>query len=252
MSTLARDISKSADYYFRDNLRVVSRIFLLRHALSVANDSGVLAGQISGISLSKSGQEQAHTLVKRIGAMKFESVRVSPMQRCQETIAPWVASSYGSGIGQYLLDDQIIEMDYGNWSGKKLSRLSREKLWKQIQSSPSKVTFPGGEKFTAMQKRSFKTIQELGAGKKGSNHLVVSHGDVIKAIVASCLKMKLDDFQSLIIDPASLTVIDFDGDTARLIAYNDRTSAFTNFMQIPKSMKALLGGGAGPKTKRSK
>jgi probable phosphomutase (TIGR03848 family) len=252
MSTLARDISKSADYNFRDNLRVVSRIFLLRHALSVANDSGVLAGQISGISLSKSGEEQAHNLVERIGAVKFDSVRVSPMQRCQETIAPWVASSYGSGIGQYLLDDQVIEMDYGTWSGKKLSRLSREKLWKQIQSSPSKVTFPGGEKFTAMQKRSFRTIQELGEGKKGSNHLVVSHGDVIKAIVASCLKMKLDDFQSLIIDPASVTVIDFDGNTARLIAYNDKTSNFNKFMQSPKSMKALLGGGSGTKTKRSK
>jgi probable phosphomutase (TIGR03848 family) len=218
----------------------------------VANDSGVLAGQISGISLSKTGEEQAHKLVERIGAMKFESVRVSPMQRCQETIAPWVASSYGSGIGRYLLDDQIIEMDYGNWSGKKLSRLSRETLWKQIQSSPSKVTFPGGEKFTAMQKRSFKTMQELGEGKKGNNHLVVSHGDVIKAIVASCLKMKLDDFQSLVIDPASLTVVDFDGDTSRLIAYNDKTSEFTKFMQSSKSMKALLGGGAGPKTKRSK
>ena len=218
----------------------------------MANDSGVLAGQISGISLSKSGEEQAQNLVERIGAVKFDSVRVSPMQRCQETIAPWVASSYGSGIGQYLLDDQVIEMDYGTWSGKKLSKLSREKLWKQIQSSPSKVTFPGGEKFTAMQKRSFKTIQELGEGKKGSNHLVVSHGDVIKAIVASCLKMKLDEFQSLIIDPASVTVIDFDGNTARLIAYNDKTSEFKKFMQSPKSMKALLGGGSGTKTKRSK
>jgi broad specificity phosphatase PhoE len=103
-----------------------------------------------------------------------------------------------------------------------------------------------------MQKRSFMTIRELGATKKGSNHLVVSHGDVIKAIVASCLKMKLDDFQSLIIDPASVTVIDFDGSTSRLIAYNDKTSDFAQFMQSPKSMNALLGGGAGVKAKRSK
>jgi hypothetical protein len=62
--------------------------------------------------------------------------------------------------------------------------------------------------------------------------------------------MKLDNFQSLIIDPASVTVIDFDGDTARLIAYNDKTSEFSKFMQSPKSMKALLGGGAGAKVKK--
>ena len=251
MSTLARDKRKSADYYFHDSLRVVSRIFLLRHALSVANDSGVLAGQISGISLSKVGKEQANHLVERIGSVKFDSVRVSPMQRCQETIAPWVESPYGSGISEYLLDDQIIEMNYGTWSGKKLSKLSREKLWKDIQSRPSKVTFPGGEKFTSMQKRAFKTIEELGSAKKGSNHLIVSHGDVLKAIVATALKMKLDDFQSLIIDPASVTVLDFDSNTSRLIAYNDKSTGFSQFMQSPKSMKALLGGGAGANGKKS-
>ena len=252
MNTLARDIAKSADYNFRANLRVVSRIFLLRHALSVANDSGVLAGQISGISLSKSGKDQALTLVERIGPISFDSLRVSPMQRCQETIAPWVESDYGSGLGKYILDDQIIEMDYGTWSGKKLSKLSKEKLWRDIQTRPSKVTFPGGEKFTTMQKRASKTIEELGSAKKGTNHLLVSHGDVIKAIIASCLKMKLDDFQSLVIDPASVSVIDFDGQTARLIAYNDKTSQFSTFVQLPKSMKALLGGGAGARAKRRK
>ena len=244
MSTLARENGKSADYYFRDNLRVVSRIFLLRHALSVANDSGFLAGQISGISLSKAGEEQARNLVERIGSVKFDSLRVSPMQRCQETIAPWVESKYGSGIGQYLLDDQIIEMDYGTWSGKKLSKLSREKLWKDIQARPSKVTFPEGEKFTSMQKRSFKTIEELGGAKKGSSHLIVSHGDVIKAIIASCLKMKLDDFQSLVIDPASVTVIDFDGSKSRLLAFNDSHSPIAPMTSMENSTKALLGGGA--------
>ena len=230
----------------------MSRIFLLRHALSVANDSGVLAGQLPGISLSKSGREQALELVERIGAVTFDSLRVSPMQRCQETIAPWVQSRYGSGLSEYLLDDQIIEMDYGSWSGKKLAKLSREKLWRDIQNSPSKVTFPAGEKFTSMQKRSFKTMEELGRSKNGSNHLLVSHGDVIKAIIASSLKMKLDNFQSLIVDPASVTVIDFDGETARLIAYNDKTSDFARFMQSPKTMKALLGGGSGVKGKKSK
>jgi probable phosphomutase (TIGR03848 family) len=230
----------------------VSRIFLLRHAQSVANESGILAGQISGISLSKSGQQEASELVERIGAMKFDSIRVSPMQRCQETISPWVASSYGSGLGQYLLDDRIIEMDYGSWSGKKLSRLSREKLWKDIQKNPSKVTFPDGEKFTSMQKRAFETIKELGVAKKASNHLVVSHGDVIKSMIASVLKMKLDSFQSLIINPASLTVIDFDGDQARLIAYNDVKTPFKNFAQSPKSMKVLLGGGAGLKGRKNR
>lgn len=228
----------------------MSRIFLLRHAHSVANDAGILAGQLPGISLSAKGREQSLGLVERIGAVNFASVRVSPMQRCQETIDPWLLSKFGSGIDDYLLDDQIIEMDYGKWSGKKLSKLSKEKLWKEIQKNPSKVTFPDGEKFTSMQKRAIRSLDTVSQEKKSSNHLLVSHGDVIKAMIAHLLKMKLDNFQSLIVDPASITVIDFDGESARLIAYNDTSSTCEKFSQIPKSMKALLGGGAGGKSRR--
>jgi probable phosphomutase (TIGR03848 family) len=250
MRTLASEIWKGLHYYFRDSLRVVSRIFLLRHAHSVANDAGILAGQLPGVSLSEKGREQAKGLVDRIGAVNFASVRVSPMQRCQETIDPWLQSNFGSGIGDYLLDDQIIEMDYGKWSGKKLSKLSKEKLWSKIQNSPSKVTFPEGEKFTSMQKRAIQSLDSVAQEKKSSNHLLVSHGDVIKAMIAHLLKMKLDNFQSLIVDPASITVIDFDGESARLIAYNDTSSNCEKFAQAPKSMKALLGGGAGSKSRR--
>jgi broad specificity phosphatase PhoE len=174
------------------------------------------------------------------------------MQRCQETINPWLQSQYGSGIGEYLLDDQIIEMDYGKWSGKKLAKLSKEKLWKEIQSSPSKVRFPGGEMFTSMQKRAVKSLDFLAQEKKSTNHLLVSHGDVIKAMIAHLLKMKLDNFQSLVVDPASITIVDFDGQNARLIAYNDTSIKCENFAQAPKSMKALLGGGGGSKVRRSR
>jgi len=177
---------------------------------------------LPGISLSEKGREQALGLVDRIGAVNFASVRVSPMQRCQETIDPWLQSKFGSGIGDYLLDDQIIE----------------------------KVTFPQGEKFTSMQKRAIKSLESVAQEKKSTNHLLVSHGDVIKAMIAHILKMKLDNFQSLIVDPASITVIDFDGESARLIAYNDTSSNCEKFGQLPKSMKALLGGGAGSKSRR--
>ena len=73
-----------------------------------------------------------------------------------------------------------------------------------------------------------------------------------KAMIAHLLKMKLDNFQSLIVDPASITVIDFDGESARLIAYNDTSSKCEKFAQAPKSMKALLGGGSGSKSRRAR
>jgi broad specificity phosphatase PhoE len=68
---------------------------------------------------------------------------------------------------------------------------------------------------------------------------------VIKAIVASLLKMKLDDFQSLVIDPASITILEFDGKSARLIAFNDQLTPLAGALSSSRPKKVLLGGGAG-------
>ena len=222
----------------------MARLVFIRHAHSTANDAGILSGQLPGISLSKKGKKQAQELVERLGASSFDSIRVSPMQRCEETIAPWINSRYSRGMKSYQIDESLIEMNYGTWSGRKLSSLSREKLWKEIQERPSTVQFPQGERMKAMQKRALMSIFDALEEKKNGTHLFVSHGDVLKALVASLLKMKLDDFQSLVIDPASVTVIDFDGSKSRLLAFNDSHSPIAPMTSMEKSTKALLGGGA--------
>jgi probable phosphomutase (TIGR03848 family) len=222
----------------------VARLVFIRHAHSTANDAGILSGQLPGVSLSKKGVKQAQGLVERIGASTFDSVRVSPLQRCEETITPWLNSKFSFGLKNYQVDDALIEMNYGTWSGRKLSSLSREKLWKEIQSRPSTVQFPEGERMRSMQKRALASVSAALAEKKSGTHLFVSHGDVLKALVASLLKIKLDDFQSLVIDPASVTVIDFDGTKSRLLAFNDSHSPLAPLTAMEKSTEALLGGGS--------
>lgn len=222
----------------------MARLVFIRHAHSTANDAGILSGQLPGVSLSKKGMKQAEGLVERIGATAFDSARVSPLQRCEETIAPWLNSRYSKSLKSYQIEDALIEMDYGSWSGRKLSSLSREKMWKQIQSRPSTVQFPDGERMRSMQKRALSSVSDAISQKKNGTHLFVSHGDVLKAIVASLLKIKLDDFQSLVIDPASITVIDFDGSKSRLLAFNDSHSPLAPMTTMEKSTKVLLGGGS--------
>ena len=222
----------------------MARLVFIRHAHSTANDAGILSGQLPGVSLSKKGLKQAEDLVERIGASAFDSARVSPLQRCEETIAPWLNSRYSKGLKSYQIEDALIEMDYGSWSGRKLSSLSREKMWKEIQNRPSTVQFPDGERMRSMQKRALSSVSDAINQKKNGTHLFVSHGDVLKAIVASLLKIKLDDFQSLVIDPASITVIDFDGSKSRLLAFNDSHSPLAPMTTMEKSTKALLGGGS--------
>ena len=230
----------------------MARIILLRHAHSIANESGILAGQLPGISLSKKGAQQAVDLVERIGKVSFDSIRMSPMQRCQETLAPWLESSHSNGLKKFILDEKLIEMNYGSWSGKKLNSLAKQPLWKMIQKSPSKVQFPQGERMTAMQRRAVACIEEAVLEKSKGTHMFVSHGDVIKAMVASLLKMKLDNFQSLVIDPASITMLEYDGDRARLILFNDNLTHLEGSLSGSRPKKMLLGGGAGAVGRKKK
>lgn len=218
----------------------MARIVLLRHAHSVANEKNLLAGRTPGISLSKTGKEQANNLIARLGAVKFDEVAISPLQRCRETIDPWLASS--GAKDRIVVDESISEVDYGNWSGKSLASLRRKSQWKVVQDFPSQMKFPGGESLLEMQGRALSGFYRLNAVKGKGPRLLVSHGDVIKSIVAHCLGMHLDQFQRLVIEPASLTIIDTDSGTSRLVRFNDAKGSLSSEKLINQS---ALGGSTG-------
>lgn len=223
----------------------MSRLVFLRHAHSTANESGILSGRLTGVSLSKQGREQAVALVERIGASSFDQIRISPLERCHQTIQPWLSSKYSRGVKEFVIDDGLNEVDYGLWSGRKLSALRREPLWKKVQQQPATVTFPDGERMHAAQKRVLASIHECYSKKKNGVFLLISHGDVIKAAIAQLIGVPLNNFQNLVINPASLSVLDFDGKSARLLCYSDTTTNIASMLGSKKISKNLLGGGSG-------
>jgi probable phosphoglycerate mutase len=222
----------------------MARIVLLRHAHSVANEKNLLAGRTAGISLSKTGKDQANDLIARLGTNQFDEVAISPLQRCRETIDPWLASS--GAENRIVVDDSISEVDYGNWSGKSLAALRRKAQWKVVQDFPSQMTFPEGESLLEMQGRALSGFYRLNAVKGKGPRLLVSHGDVIKSIVAHCLGMHLDQFQRLVIEPASITIIDTHSGISRLVRFNDARGFLTSEKSTHQS---TLGGSTGNSSK---
>ena len=218
----------------------MARIVLLRHAHSVANEKNLLAGRTAGIALSKTGKSQAEDLIARLGATNFDEVAISPLQRCRETIDPWLAA--GGAKTSVVIDESISEVDYGIWSGKTLASLRRKSQWKVVQDFPSQMIFPEGESLLEMQGRALSGFYRLNAVKGKGPRLLVSHGDVIKSIVAHCLGMHLDQFQRLVIEPASLTIIDTDSGVSRLVRFNDAKGFLTSERSTNQS---ALGGSTG-------
>ena len=223
------------------------RVVLIRHAHSEANEAGVLSGRKPNVHLSPRGVEQAKNLADRLGHFPISQIRISPMERCLESIEPWLQSTIASKSPTLIpiLDQDLNEVDYGSWSGKKLSTLSRSKLWKVVQEMPSRMYFPDGEGIAQMQIRAIKVVHNsISSNKKGAL-VIVSHGDVIKSIVASALAMQLDEFQRIIIDPASVSILDYSNGKPRVLLLNDTRSVVTELLQQPNRAKNLIGGGSG-------
>ena len=223
------------------------RVVLIRHAHSQANEAGVLSGRRPNVHLSARGLEQAKNLAQRLGNFSVHQIRISPMERCLESIEPWLEfnSSPKSPAQIPIVDQDLTEVDYGTWSGKKLATLARNKNWKLVQEMPSRMYFPGGEGLAQMQIRANSVIHNAITSKKKGVLVVVSHGDVLKSIVASALGMHLDEFQRIIIDPASISILDYSYGKPRVLLLNDSRAVVTDLLLQPKRSRNLLGGGSG-------
>jgi probable phosphoglycerate mutase len=169
------------------------------------------------------------------------------MERCLETITPWLIQSSESKAKspKPIVDQGLTEVDYGDWSGKKLSVLSRHKLWSVVQNTPSQMYFPKGEGILEMQTRALQSIHKSIDRKAKAPLVIVSHGDVIKSIVAASLGMHIDEFQRIIIDPSSISVIDFSLTKPRVLLLNDNRAVVTDLLIGKKRAANLLGGGGG-------
>jgi probable phosphoglycerate mutase len=105
--------------------------------------------------------------------------------------------------------------------------------------------FPKGEGILQMQTRALESIHKSIDKKAKAPLVIVSHGDVIKSIVSACLGMHIDEFQRIIIDPASISIVDFSLAKPRVLLLNDNRAVVTDLLIAKKRPANLLGGGAG-------
>src|SRR4051812_45823246 len=212
----------------------------------------VLAGWTPGVHLDDRGQAQAKVLAQRLAGVPVASIVASPLERCQETAA---ALADGRDV-VVETDERLGECRYGDWTGQELKKLVKDPLWKVVQAHPSAAAFPGGEALRDTQARAVDAVRERNAelGDEAT-WIAVSHGDVIKAIVADALGVHLDMFQRIQVDPCSLTVIRYTPLRPFLIRLNDVGGSVADLLPPKRrsrrrtgSSDAAVGGGAGVST----
>ncbi|OLT47798.1 MSMEG_4193 family putative phosphomutase [Cellulosimicrobium sp. CUA-896] len=223
-------------------------LLLVRHGRTTANAGGILAGRTRGVRLDAVGRDQAIRAAERAAGAPISRVATSPLERCRQTSRALVERQ--TGTPELVIEKGITECDYGQWQGRALKDLAGEPLWKVVQTQPSAAAFPGGESLAAMQARSVEAIRRHDAevaGRYGADAVwaAVSHGDVIKSVLADALGMHLDLFQRIVVGPASISIVRYGPHRPDVVATNTEAGDLSWLRAAAPAGDAPVGGGAG-------
>ena len=220
-------------------------LLLIRHGRTAANAEGILAGRTPGVVLDEVGRDTTLALSLRLREVKVAQVVVSPLERTQETAGLLFDASL-----PIALEDRLLECDYGTWQGMKLSELSTNELWPIVQQRPDEMIFPEGESMNDMATRASSAMREWDAklvAEHGSDVVwaAVSHGDIIKAICADAMGLPLRKFQTLMIDPASVSVVHYSELGSAVGKLNDTGDSWLAKLNEKTNKTPTLGGESG-------
>lgn len=252
----------------------MATVLLVRHGQSSANVAGVLAGWSPGVALSECGREQAAALAPVLALLHPARVVSSPVQRCLETAQLLVADPpEGAVLPTVEEDDGLGECHYGTWTGRPLSDLATDPLWRVIQDDPQSpdASFPAdtgsgfaGESLTRMTARlaaAHERLDDEVTAAHGPHALwvAVSHGDPIKSLLATASGAGVAGLQRFHVDPGSVSLIRRTGTgaDARLMILGSNLSGPDVAARVASARPtsptpgpgaagdAVVGGGAG-------
>jgi len=190
------------------------KLNLIRHtSLQIA--SGVCYGQ-SDIDVAASFEQELALVKNTLADAQFDAIYSSPLQRCTR-----LASALNKGDA--LVDDRLKELYFGDWEMQAWDDIPREifDVWAQDYANTPP---PNGETFSQLQQRGLSFLEDMSRQHPSGNIAVVTHGGMIRALVAHVLDMPLKKLFRMTIDHGSVTQLEF-GESVPKVNYVNRHHA---------------------------
>lgn len=194
------------------------RILLIRHG-NTDLLGRVLYGRMPGVHLNAEGREQARAVAEDLARRyRLAEVISSPLERALET-AEFIATAQALNIST---DEGFNEIDFGSWMGKSFQELFGTEHWKTYNKSRSIACPPGGEFLMQVQSRAWSSMEKIVARHAAADATiaVVTHGDVIRALLLLLLGMPIDHIHRLEAAPASVSEVSLGTGNPRVVSVN--------------------------------
>jgi broad specificity phosphatase PhoE len=198
----------------------MTRLFLIRHGETDWNREGRVLGRLRGNHLNEKGRREVAALADALTTQGIRAVYTSPLERAKQS-AEILCERLD--LLDPIVEEDLTEVDAGEWAGRPRHELVDDPIWIQAHEDPVGVRFPNGERLEDAAQRALACIDRLVARHCDETLAVVTHGDVVRSIVAHYMRLPLSEVLRIIFDTASASLIEFNGADARVIRCSWKT-----------------------------
>lgn len=192
------------------------KVLLVRHGMH-DRLGHTLCGRMPDVNLGEAGKAQARTLGRHLSRDGVTCVQTSPLERCRQTaaiLAEPLSARLETAPG-------VAEIDFGCWTGRRFEDLLSDPAWRVWNESRDDARAPGGESAREAQARALRHIGGLREQSRDGVIAVVSHADVIKAILCHALGLPLQAYARFEISPGSVSRLLLRDDGAVVASMNE-------------------------------
>jgi broad specificity phosphatase PhoE len=180
----------------------------------------ILCGRMAGVELDEHGRAAMAACAERLEPAPL-IIQSSPQPRAMQS-AEILADHFHLAIE---VTADVDEIDVGDWTGRSFDELANDPAWRHWNAHRGASTPPRGESMQALQTRMLGHIEALCLERPGETIAIVSHAEPIRAVVLHYMRILLDDFLSIEIDPASITTLVESDGSVNLCNVNQKVAA---------------------------
>jgi ribonuclease H / adenosylcobalamin/alpha-ribazole phosphatase len=189
--------------------------YLVRHGSNDYLSKG-LAGRLPGVCLNEKGRAEAAWVADVLLRAGIQRIISSPLERCHQTAEP-LAKSLNLAVET---SAEILEIDFGDWTGKTMAELKTSDHWARFNTYRSGTRPPNGESMIEVQARMIAFLEKLARQSPDQTIAIFSHGDPIRSVLTYYLGMPLDFLIRLEVSPGSYSVLRLEPWGAEILAIN--------------------------------
>lgn len=184
-------------------------VVLVRHGETEWTLSGQHTGR-TDIPLTERGRDDARVVAAALTDRSFALVLTSPLSRARETCRL-------AGLGDAAVErDELREWDYGDYEGRKTVDIREERpgwsLWRD--------GVPNGESAADVAARVDRVIDDVRA--VDGDAVLFAHGHLLRVLTARWLGLEPDAGRLFALDPATISVLGYERETAVVRMWNAR------------------------------